>query len=206
MDLKELLGEELYNQVIEKAGDNKIAVVSDGSYVPKEKFDSINNEKNEYKKQVGERDEQLKNLSSQVKDNQELKDEISRLQEENQIATQELQNKLDQQAFDFALDKALTGAKAKNAKAVKALLDTDKLKLDGEKILGLDEQLEAVKESDSYLFEQEQQQNDGKPNFLSGHHGSGGGFTKRIEEMSYQELADLKESDPDQFKQLTNNY
>lgn len=44
MSLKELLGEELYNQVIEKAGDNKIAIVSDGNWIPKDKFDEKNNE------------------------------------------------------------------------------------------------------------------------------------------------------------------
>jgi hypothetical protein len=56
--------------------------------------------------------------------------------------------------FDHALDGALTGAKAKNAKAVKALLQTDVLKLqeDGT-IFGLDEQLKTVKEANDYLFE-----------------------------------------------------
>ena len=36
--------------------------------------------------------------------------------------------------------------------AVKALLDMDKVKLDGDQLLGIDEQLKALKESDSYLF------------------------------------------------------
>lgn len=44
MSLKELLGEELYNQVIEKTGDNKLAIVSDGNWFPKDKFDDKNNE------------------------------------------------------------------------------------------------------------------------------------------------------------------
>lgn len=56
--------------------------------------------------------------------------------------------------FDHALDGALTGAKARNAKAVKALLQSDALKLqeDGS-ILGLKEQLERVKSENDYLFE-----------------------------------------------------
>lgn len=57
--------------------------------------------------------------------------------------------------FDHALDGALTGAKAKNAKAVKALLEMDNLKLneaDGS-IIGLDDQLTKIKESNDYLFE-----------------------------------------------------
>jgi predicted nucleic acid-binding Zn-ribbon protein len=56
--------------------------------------------------------------------------------------------------FDHALEGALTGAKAKNAKAVKALLKADDLKLaeDGS-IIGLQEQLEKVKSENDYLFE-----------------------------------------------------
>jgi predicted nucleic acid-binding Zn-ribbon protein len=56
--------------------------------------------------------------------------------------------------FDHALDGALTGAKAKNAKAVKALLNANDLKLaeDGS-IIGLKEQLEKVKSENDYLFE-----------------------------------------------------
>ncbi len=57
--------------------------------------------------------------------------------------------------FDHALDGALSGAKAKNAKAVKALLDMNGLKFndaDGS-VVGLDEQLKKVKETNDYLFE-----------------------------------------------------
>lgn len=50
MDLKELLGEDLYNQVVEKAGDKKLAVVNDGNWFPKEKFDEVNNTKNDSKR------------------------------------------------------------------------------------------------------------------------------------------------------------
>jgi hypothetical protein len=61
--------------------------------------------------------------------------------------------------FDHALDSALTGAKAKNAKAVKALLDMDVLqKAYDDKtgtIVNFDEHLRPVRESNDYLFESE---------------------------------------------------
>lgn len=60
--------------------------------------------------------------------------------------------------FDHALDSALTGAKAKNAKAVRALLNMETLKLndaDGS-IVGLKEQLEALQKENDYLFEGDQ--------------------------------------------------
>lgn len=59
--------------------------------------------------------------------------------------------------FDYALEGALTGAKAKNSKAVRALLNAEGLKLneaDGS-IIGLKEQLEKIKSENDYLFESE---------------------------------------------------
>ena len=60
--------------------------------------------------------------------------------------------------FDHALDQALAGAKAKNIKAVKALLSMEGLKLndaDGS-IIGLKEQLEKIQAENDYLFESDQ--------------------------------------------------
>ena len=57
--------------------------------------------------------------------------------------------------FDTALTSALSSAKAKNAKAVQALLDANALKYndaDGS-IVGLSEQLEKIKAENDYLFE-----------------------------------------------------
>ena len=61
--------------------------------------------------------------------------------------------------FEHALDGALSGEKAKNAKAVRALLNMDALKLndaDGS-IIGLKEQIEKIKSENDYLFEGEKQ-------------------------------------------------
>ena len=55
--------------------------------------------------------------------------------------------------FSHALDAALSGAKSKNAKAVKALLDMDGLKQNGDDIIGLKEQLEKIKTDNGYLFD-----------------------------------------------------
>lgn len=59
--------------------------------------------------------------------------------------------------FDHALGEALSGAKAKNAKAVRALLDMNALKLneaDGS-IVGLDEQIKKIRSESDYLFDSE---------------------------------------------------
>ena len=68
-------------------------------------------------------------------------------------AKEEAQREIEQIKFNYAIEKALTDAKARNIKAVKALLDLDNLKLTDDKILGLDEQLAKIKEENSFLFE-----------------------------------------------------
>lgn len=74
------------------------------------------------------------------------------MQAANKKAAEEWQAKFAQMQLDFAIEKALTAANARNTKAVKALLDLEKVKLDGENLLGLDEQLKTLKKSDPYLF------------------------------------------------------
>lgn len=151
MSLKDLLGEELYNQVKEKVGDKEL-IINDGSYVPKAKFDEKNEQAKEYKRQLEERDQQLEGLKKKAKDSEELQATIKELQEKNEKTVADYEAKVQELQFNHALDGALTGAKAKNPKAVKALLDTEKIKFEDGKLYGLDEQLKALQESDGYLF------------------------------------------------------
>src|SRR5699024_12596363 len=54
---------------------------------------------------------------------------------------------------DYEIAAALSKAGAKNDKAVKALLDTEKVNFDDDgKLIGLSEQLEAVKKDNDFLF------------------------------------------------------
>ncbi|PKG30859.1 phage scaffolding protein [Cytobacillus horneckiae] len=171
MDLQELLGEELYNQVVEKAGENKLAVISDGNWIPKDKFnDKLEDIKN-LKEQITSRDNQLEDLKKV--DAEALQQRIQDLQEENSNTKTEYEDKLQKQSFDYALKDALTGAKVRNPKAAKALLDLESIKLDGDKLLGLDAQLNTIKESDPYLFEEEKP-SDPTPQIVAGGNPQGG--------------------------------
>lgn len=67
-------------------------------------------------------------------------------------AAQDSAREIEQLKFDFALDKELTKAQARNPKAVKALLDRDALKYDKGKIIGLEEQLETLKKKEDSAF------------------------------------------------------
>ena len=208
MSLKELLGDDLYAQVVEKAGDQKIDIVSNGQWFPKERFDAVNNEKKELKSQLDERDQQLTDLRKQAKGNEELQNAIEQLQEENKKVSEEYQQKLEKQAFEFAIESALRDAKAKNIKAVKANLNVDGLKLSDDKVIGLDEQLTALKESDSYLFEAENDSSSGLAGRQPHVNPSAplkGNITKdQFEKMGYSERENLYRENPELYQQLTN--
>jgi hypothetical protein len=121
-------------------------------FIPKDKYNEVAEAKKKLEADIQERDNQLEQLKNAAGNSEELKAQIEQLQAENQKAAEEWQAKMAQMQLDFAIDKALTAAKAKNPKAVKALLDMENVKLDGDKLLGLDDQLKAIQQSDPYLF------------------------------------------------------
>lgn len=151
--LKKLLGD-LFTPEIEKALEGKqLAVVNDGSYIPREKFNEATNEAKELKKQLAERDTQLKDLETKAAGNEDLTKQINEMKAANEKAKADYDAALKGLSKQHAIDKAIAAAKGKNPKAVKALLDLDKVSLDGENVLGLAEQIKALQESDAYLFD-----------------------------------------------------
>lgn len=101
--------------------------------------------------------------------------------------------------MDNAVNTALAAVGAKNTKAVKALLDMTKVKLgeDGE-LNGLDEQLELVQKTDSYLFGEKQQNKLNIKGFQPGISADVKlGAKIDMSKMTYEELAEYIENNPD---------
>ncbi|QTL96553.1 scaffolding protein [Iocasia frigidifontis] len=147
----ELLGEELGKQVQEKLGDGFI-IGKEENYIAKHRFDEVNEQLGEYKKMLSDRDNQLEELKKKAGDNEELNQRIQELEEQNKTTAEEYESQLAAQKFDFELEKAIREAGARNPKAVKALLNTDEIKLEDGKLTGLDAQLEKLQKDEDYLF------------------------------------------------------
>lgn len=157
------------------------------------------------KTQVGDRDKQLETLKASAGDNANLKKQIEDLQTENATAKANHESELNQLKIDFAVEKALTGAKAKNIKAVKALLELNDAKLDKDgNVKGLAEQIEKLTSGDDtkFLFEA-QKQTKQQQNFkgfqpgASGGQKPGDGEKVDFSKMSYDELTAYMEANPD---------
>lgn len=122
----------------------------------KEELTSAQSERDSLKQQLSDRDDQLDELKGKAQGNEELQSTIEALKEANNQAKQAYEKQLHDQKFNYELERSLMTAKAKNPKAVKALLDTDTIKLNEEgQLIGLTEQLNSLLESDSYLFAEE---------------------------------------------------
>lgn len=128
----------------------------EGKFIPKSRFDEVNELKKSYMEQVKERDTQLEELKKLVGNSDELKKQIETLQQENKNKEDSFNAEIKKIKVENAIDKALNEAKAKNIKAVKALLNTDDAELleDGT-IKGLSEQIKGLSENQetSFLFD-----------------------------------------------------
>ena len=143
--IKDIIGEEAYKALPDdkkkELDKQDFEDVSEGKYVPKSRFDQVNEQAKEYKKQIGERDTQISNLKDEFKDAAGLKEKVEELEDKNKTITDDYEKKLSDIAFNV-----------KDKKLIMALIDNDKLKVDGDSIIGLKEQLEPLQKSHEYLF------------------------------------------------------
>lgn len=120
----------------------------------KTKLTEAEKEADTLKEQIKDRDKQLNDLKNSKEDLEGLKSQIETLQKDNKAKDEQYKAEIRNLKVNSAVDAALTGAKAKNHTAVKALLkDLDKAELleDGT-VKGLKEQIEALTKADDSKF------------------------------------------------------
>lgn len=149
--LKPILGDELFSQFVEKMnGATGVTLVNtaDGSYIPKAKFDDANGKVKTLNQQIATLNTQLQEAQQQNGDTAELTAKIEKL-------TADVTSRDEQIAklgLTYRIKDALTGMSVRNADVVMPLLKMDAIKEQDGKLVGLDEQVEAIKKTDSYLF------------------------------------------------------
>ena len=162
--LREILKKQgLEDQVIENIfsdmAEGKVYITKEQNI--EERYSKVKSQKNELDKQLAERDKQIEELMKNNSSNTELLNQLEVLKQENLNSKNEYESKISKLEFNYALDKALLGAKCRNTTALKALLRLDDIKMNEGKLEGLEEQLETLKENDGYLFEEVQGVNTG---------------------------------------------
>lgn len=147
--------EELVKLGLDEETAEKVANASSEElkgFVPKSRFDEVNNAKKTAEDTVRERDQQIESLKS-AGNVDDLKKQIETLQNDNKAKDEAHAAELMKVRVDSDVEAALTEAKAKNHKAVRALLDLTKPELgeDG-KVKGLREQIAALTRADDSKF------------------------------------------------------
>ena len=130
--------------------------------LPKEIIDAI---LDEHSRSIGTIKAENDNLKTQLQtakdglkafegvDVKDLQGQITKLQQDLADKDAAHQTELANMAFDRALEGAITAAKGKNAKAIKALLDVDTLKASKNQEADIKTALEALQKDSAYLFD-----------------------------------------------------
>lgn len=142
--LKEVFGSEAltYDQLAEKLKgktDVKLGNLAGGAYIGADKYKALETKVTGLEEQLGAANKKLEGYDPEWKAKAEQ-------------AAKDAEAKVAAVQFDTALEAALTVAKAKNPKTVRALLNMDGLKLSDGQIVGLKEQLEAIQKDNDFLF------------------------------------------------------
>lgn len=149
--------------------------------LPKEIIDSI---LDEHSRSIGTLKTENDNLRGQLQtakdglkafegvDVKDLQGQITKLQQDLADKDTAHQTELANLAFDRKIEEAITGAKGKNAKAIKALLDIETLKASKNQDADIKAAMDALQKESGYLFGDVQ-----TPPPYSGGTGTGGNGT-----------------------------
>lgn len=166
-------------------------------YVPKTQLAEVERERDGLKATVTERDTQLETLKKSSGDNETLQKQIADLQKANEDQQKAHEAEITQLRLDNAVEAAILAAGAKNVKAVRALMDIDKLRLEKDgTVTGLSDQIKAIQKSDAYMFAEKQQQQQ----FKGFQPGASGDVKPNgnvdVSKMTYSEMVAYLEANP----------
>ena len=117
-------------------------------------------------------EEDLKNantLIEQLKQNNVSAEDMKAKLTDYEKQIEDLNNQRQADKLNNYIDLSLTSANVRNLKAVKALLNMEGIKADDKgEFTGLTEQLDALKESDGYLFNASESEQSNTPRFAGG--------------------------------------
>ncbi len=125
-------------------------------YVSKDRFDEVNESKKQLEASAKEYESQMEALKAAVGDNEDLRKQISDLQEQNKEKETEYQEQIKEMKLTNAIKMAISNS-AQDCDLVAGLIDKQKLILgeDG-KVMGLEEQIKTLRESKSFLFREKE--------------------------------------------------
>lgn len=155
-----ILGEEDGKKAYEKINkdtNNTLLVQNkkEPTYVDKKLYDEVTEDNKNLKKVNKKHEDDLAGLKKDLKNHETLQEKITTLEQENKTAKETYEREKEEIKYNYELNAAIEKSGAKNSKAIMGMIDKDKIKLVNDTLVGLDEQLKGLKETDAYLFNDE---------------------------------------------------
>ncbi|MEC3942656.1 phage scaffolding protein [Enterococcus mundtii] len=163
-------------------------------------------ERDQFKEQLDSNQTELDALKESAKGDEELTQQLADLQSKFDAVKSDSETKLAEQQKDFAIKLALKEANALDEEIALGQLDKDTIKVVDGKLQGFEEQLKGLQESKSFLFQEAKDPEPTPPTPTIVTPGNPAGSitpSYDLAKMSYQEVAKLKQEQPEVFKQLT---
>jgi len=161
MSLEDKLGEELFEQVQDKLGEDEKLILNNGDYVPRDRLNDKAEKVEMLEEQIEDYKQQLETLKEDTQATEELEQKIEELQEKNEEKEQEMQQKLAQVKKEKAVETKLLEEGAKHQDLLLNQVDFEELEIDDGEVTNIDEVTENLKENYEDLFEEEQPQDIG---------------------------------------------
>lgn len=179
-----------------------------GSFVTKARFNEVNTELTTAKNTIKERDTQLETLKKASGDTKALQDQITQLQTDNANQKKAHEAELKALKIGNAVDMALTGAKAKNNTAVKALMADFLAKAelaDDGTVKGLSDEIKKLVDGQdtAFLFEKSTGTKfKGAKSAEKGDGAEGGMTLEKLKAMTPIDRYNYSVNHPDEYKEL----
>lgn len=173
--LQEILGNELYNQIkpeLDKHTDVSIIIddKKEPKFVPIERLNTAISQKKMYESQNATLQTQLDSAKAQAQNAEALQAKL----DEAQQTIADTNAKAQKALVDAEIKIVLSTSGARNSETVAKLLDRDKIKINEDgKVEGLEDQVQALKQSEAYLFNIKEP-TDPKPQDPTGNPANGG--------------------------------
>ena len=158
--LVDIVGKEVYDSLsdeVKKQYGEKELIINDGTYIPKAKFDSLNEQKKDLENQLKETNDKVQELSKV--DTEELKKQIEDLQKKYEEDTKALNSKYEAREYDIKLNDYTKDLKFSSNSAKKSFMNdlkSKELKFENDKLVGFDDFVNSYKETDPSAFIKEE--------------------------------------------------
>lgn len=167
------------------------------NFKTKVEYDKVVNQRDEHKSSLDTVEQRLKGFEGV--DVAELNSKIEKLQNDLETQANEYAAKEADRLFMDSLKEAIKTAGGRNPKAVLGMLDVETLKASKDQTEDIKKALDAVKESDAYLF--------GADEPINNPVGPTGtvitGLTKeQFSKMGYKERLELKQNNPAKYEEM----